>query len=123
MSTVILDRDHEGKKAGETISVPFGKGKEMLAAGIAHRPAGTPSPQSSGKEIRAANDQIEKVKADAVAALKRQDAEHKAEIAKLKADAKEAFDMADKATAENSELKKQIADLQKQLAAKPHGGK
>jgi hypothetical protein len=39
MSSIILTQDHEGKKKGDTISVPFIQGKDLVAQGIGTYPA------------------------------------------------------------------------------------
>lgn len=123
MSTMILLQEHEGKKAGEQVSVPFGRGRDMLKAGIAAYPASaTPpnskSPSSTAKLEAPDAKAIQAVKDEAISALKAIKAEHEAEVAGFIADTKSAMDLADKATAENAELKKRIAELEKSLAEK-----
>lgn len=135
MSTVILQKDYEGKKAGEKISVPFGKGRDMLRDGVAiYAPSAPITPKVSpakpeGESIEAVKQEaiaaMKKNKAEAIAAMKQTIAECEAKIAKageeVKAandEAKQAFEMADKATAENAELKKQIEDMKKPKGAK-----
>lgn len=128
MSTMILQKDYEGRKAGEKISVPFGKGRDMLKAGIAaYAPPTAPNPS---KVSTAARPEIDVLREKAEAEFKALKEKHRADVEGLKADiriandeAKAALDLADKATAENAELKKQIADLQKSLAEKPKAAK
>lgn len=119
MATVIFKEDHPPlAKKGETKSVPFILARELEALGKAQRP-----PQSSPKarpiDQQAAIDsaaEIRELRAQ-VATLretvaKNQQIENEA-ISKAEADAKSAMDLADRATAENEQLKKQLAELQK----------
>lgn len=115
MSTMVLQRDYEGKKKGDTVSVPFGKGRDMLKAGIA---AYAP-PSAPNKAIVApvAKSETEMLREQFDKHLAELTAKHKAELEQAKADAriandeaKAAMELADKATAENAELKKQLAD-------------
>lgn len=123
MSTVILQKDYEGKKAGETISVPFGKGRDMLKAGVAvYAP---PSVPAAPKIAPVGKTEIELLAEKHSAELKSIRSAYQAEIDKLRADArisndeaKTAMELADKATAENADLKKQIEDAKKPKGAK-----
>lgn len=124
MISIRLKQDYADIAAGTVLSHHDVVAERWVARGIAEK---TDAPAIGLKEAgallskvdeAAVRKAVQKVQDEAIAALKKQDAEHKAEIAKLEADAKSAFEMADKATAENADLRKQIADLQKHKAAK-----
>lgn len=123
MSTVILQKDYEGKKAGEKISVPFGKGRDMLKAGVAvYAPPSAPTPP---KVVVASKTEVELLTEKHAAEMKAARNAYLAEAEKLKADAriandeaKAAMELADKATSENADLKKQIEDMKKPKGAK-----
>lgn len=122
MSTMILAKDYEGKKKGETVSVPFGKGRDMLKAGVAaYAPPTGPNPS----KVPSAKPPAEIMAAEVEARFQALQAAHKTEVERLKSDAacandevKSAMDLAKKATDENADLKKQIEELKKPKAAK-----
>lgn len=99
MSTVRLKLPHKGLgEKGDVVSVPFGKGRELVKAGIAEYPAGTASPgagqPAASPELAAALKKIGEL-ANEVGALK----------------------------AENSKLRAENAELKELLADEPEGGK
>lgn len=118
MTTAIrMLKDYAGIKAGTVLNHHEIVAERWIARGIAEKS------NASGIDLKelavpkvddeAVKKAVGTVKDEALAQMKKMDADHKAEVAKLVAEAQEAFAMADKATAENVELKKQIEELKK----------
>lgn len=115
---IIID-DHPRGKKGEIVSVPFGVGKQMIAAGLAEYPlaksalaapavaTATPPAERHAAEIARLNaahtKAMDDVKAEAIEEMKRLQKEHDNEARKLHADLDAAH--------------KQITDLQAQAKA------
>lgn len=120
MISIRMKKDHGGIAAGTVISHHDVVAERWVARGIAEKtdaPAidlkAASAPKVDDESIRRA---VQTVKDEALTQLKAMDAEHKSTVAKLVADAQEAFAMADKATAENVELRRQIEELKKAKA-------
>lgn len=118
MSTVRLKQDHKGLgKAGDTLSVPFARGKELIAAGVAEYPkaaagaaAGGNAPnQPTSTPTPAVNVNAAGLVAELAAAKKRI-----AELEKVNAEqAKTAAEQAKRISLlekENKELNELVAD-------------
>jgi hypothetical protein len=75
MSSIRLLQDHEKGKRGQVVSVPFGVGQNMVAQGIGEypTPGAPPAPRPTGD--------IDKMKTEAVAAMKSQEQAHQADLA------------------------------------------
>lgn len=71
MSTVRVKKAHDGHKVGDLISVPFGKGKNLVAVGLAEYPD-QPAPAAPAGQ------------SDALAAAQKRVKELEAENAELK---------------------------------------
>lgn len=107
MSSVLLKQDHDGKKAGTVVSVPFGVGQSMVAGGIGEYPASPPTIAPAAPAPTAADRyaaEVAKLKAAHAAAVAEAGKAHADEMTKLKAE----LDAANKVA----------ADLQTQLKSK-----